>query len=372
MTQQEHINPASEVKAKAALPPSDHDEISLKELILKIQEWYRYLLSKWKIILMAGIIGGALGLTYAILKKPVYTAETTFVLEDGDSGGGGLGQYAGLASMVGLDLGGGGGGIFQGDNILELYKSRRMIQQTLLSRDTFEGKSEQLIERYIEFNQLRKGWKEKANLANLNFNGPPDQFSRTQDSVMGKIVDDINKNYLQVSKPDKKLSIIAVKVQAKDELFAKAFTDQIVKTVNDFYVHTKTKKSAQNLFILQHQADSIKNVLNTSIAGVASAVDANPNSNPAFQTLRVPSQRKQLDVQANGAAYQEILKNLEIAKISLRKDQPLIQVIDEPVFPLPMDKFGKAKGLILGGIIVGFLMMLFLIITHIFKQITAE
>ena len=37
------------------------DEISLKELILKIKDWYRFLLTKWLVIVAAGIIGGAIG-----------------------------------------------------------------------------------------------------------------------------------------------------------------------------------------------------------------------------------------------------------------------------------------------------------------------
>lgn len=347
-----------------------NDEISLKELILKLKEWYSYLLSKWKTILIAGIIGGALGLTYAYLKKPVYTAETTFVLEEGESGGG-LGQYAGIASMVGLDLGGGGGGIFKGDNILELYKSRRMIQQTLLSRDTFNGKTELLINRYIDFNHLREKWTKNLKTVKLEFTKDITNYSRTQDSVMGKIVEDYNKNFLEVTKPDKKLSIISVKFSSKDELFAKAFTINIVKTVNDFYVKTKTKKSAQNLAVLQHQTDSIKMVLNTGIASVATANDANPNTNSAFQSLRVPSQKKQLDVQANAAAYQEILKNLEIAKVTFRKDQPLIQVIDQPVLPLKLDRIGKLISAIIGSIIsiliVGIFLISKLYVTNAFK-----
>jgi hypothetical protein len=345
------------------------DEISLKDLILKIKEWFKYLLSKWITILIAGIIGGALGLTYAILKKPVYTAETTFVLEEGESGGG-LGQYAGLASMVGIDLGGGGGGIFKGDNILQLYKSRKMIQETLLAKDSFNGKQQLLIERYIEFNKLRDAWKDKPYLKDIQFNNLKD-FTRTQDSVIGKLVESINKEILNVAKPDKKLSIIAVTVKSEDELFAKAFANNIVNKVNSFYISTKTKKSLENLSILQIQADSVRRVLNASIGGVAAAVDANPNLNPAFQTLRVGSQRKQVDVQASGAIYQEIVKNLEMAKISFRNDKPLIQVIDEPVFPLKIEKVGKVKGIVLGGIILGFLTVLFLVGKKIISQVTA-
>lgn len=342
------------------------DEISLKELILKLKEWYHFLFSKWKIILIAGILGGILGLTYAYFQKPIYTAETTFVLEEGESGAGALGGFSGLASIAGIDLGGGGGGIFQGDNILQLYKSRRMIQETLLSADTFNNKSQLLIDRYIDFNKLREDWEKKPKLKHVSFLGGPGSFSRLQDSIVTEIVTDINKNYLLVAKPDKKLSIISVKVIAKDEEFAKAFADRIVKNVNDFYVNTKTKKSSENLSVLQFQADSIKRALNNSISGVATAVDANPNSNPAFQTLRVPSQKKQLDVQVNAKAYEEIVKNLEIAKISYRNDKPLIQVIDEPVFPLKVARLSKLIYLIVGGFTFGFLVILYLTVKKIF------
>jgi hypothetical protein len=327
-----------------------NDEISLKELIPKLKEWWKFLLSKWVIILIAGILGGALGLSFSIIKKPIYTAQTTFVLEEGD-GAGVVGQYAGLASMVGLDFGaGGGGGIFKGDNILELYKSRRMIQETLLSQDTFNGKQQSLIERYIEFNELRDKWKDKLNLKNIQFNNPRN-FKRTQDSIIGQLVENINKEILEVIKPDKKLSIISVKVKSNDELFSKSFAENIVIKVNNFYIKTKTKKSLENLFILQNQADSVREVLNSSIGGVAAAIDANPNLNSAFQTLRVASQRKQVDVQASGAVYQEVVKNLEIAKISFRNDKPLIQVIDKPVLPLKKNEISIYIGT-LGGLLI--------------------
>ncbi len=348
------------------IPNSETEEISLKELILKIKEWYQYLATKWLTILIAGILGGILGFTYAFFKKPVYTAETTFVLEEGESGGG-LGAYAGIASMVGIDLGGGGGGIFKGDNILELYKSRRMIQETLLSVDTFDNKAQLLIERYIEFNKLLESWKDNPLLADIKFNNATATFTRTQDSIITSVVEDINKNYLNVGKEDKKLSIISVKVKSKDELFAKAFADNIVAKVNQFYVDTKTKKSSESIAILQKQADSVRRVLNASIGGVATAIDANPNSNPAFQRLRVGSQRKQIDVEASSAIYAEIVKNLELSKIARRKEAPLIQVIDEPNLPLKVVKKGKVLHFIIGLIISFFLTLLYLIIEKILK-----
>jgi uncharacterized protein involved in exopolysaccharide biosynthesis len=81
-----------------------NDEISLKELIEKGKEWYTYLFSQWKIIVIAGVIGAALGLTYSFVKKPIYTASLSFALEDEKSGG--LGGALGFASSFGIDLGG--------------------------------------------------------------------------------------------------------------------------------------------------------------------------------------------------------------------------------------------------------------------------
>ncbi|SDF87027.1 hypothetical protein [Mucilaginibacter gossypii] len=338
------------------------DEISITDFVKKIRSVSSYLKSKWLIILITSIAGGGLGLAYAILKKTVYTASSTFVLDDGNKSGG-LNQYASLASMAGIDIGGGSaGGIFQNDNILELYRSRLMIEKTLLSEATFNGKKQQLIERYIDFNHLRDVWKQEDNNGDISFTGSSDNFSRKQDSIISKLVEVLNKQSLTVSKPDKKLSIIRVDVTNKDELFAKEFNLKLVANVNDFYKTTRTKKSNQNIQTLQFQADSVKRVLNNSINGVASAIDASPNANPSLQILRAPSQRKQIDVQASTAIYGEIVKNLELSKMSLRQETPLIQLIDSPILPLEKTKLNKLVGFFVGMLLASLSIVLILLL----------
>lgn len=333
-----------------SMPSSTQNkEISLLELVLKIREWFFYLFNKWVIILLLGVIGGTLGFLYAWSKKPIYTATTSFVMEDSRNSS--LGQYAGLAALAGVNVGGSGGGLFMGDNLLELYKSRTMLQKTLLSYGLFDGKQDLLINRYIKINKLREGWDKKANLKGISFQIPFKNYTRLHDSIMTAIISDINKTSLTVNKPDKKLGIINVDVKSKDEQFAKCFNDRVVATVNQFYIETKTKKQNTNILILQHQADSVKKMLNVAIGGTASSLDANPNANPALQILRVPSQRKQIDVQANSAIYAEIVKNLELAKLSSRQDAPLIQIVDSPIYPLGVEKLGKKKTVIISSIL---------------------
>lgn len=344
------------------------DEISLKEFILKIREWWRYLLSKWFMIVVFGILGGLLGFTYAYLKKPVYTATTTFVLEEGGSSGGGLGNLAGLASMAGVDLGSGGGGIFQGDNILELYKSRTMIEKTLLTEVEFNGKKILLVERYIDFNHLRGNLELKKIQFTRNLQSESNE--RLRDSILGTIVSDINKNYLSVLKPDKKLSVINAEVRAKDEFFAKVFNEEIVKNVNDFYVQTKTKKSIDNVIILQQKTDSVRAVMNGAIYSAAAISDATPNLNPTRQLQRIaPIQRSQFSAETNKAILSAFMQNLEMSKIALRKETPLIQVIDEPIYPLPLERAGKIKYLFFGGVSFTFITIIVLLIKRIFNNL---
>jgi len=351
--------------------PEKTNEVSFRELIHSIRDLLRYLLGKWIVILLFVIAGGVLGLIFSVRSKVNYLANCTFVLEEESGSGGGIGQLAGLASMVGLDLGGGGGGVFQGENLLELYRSRMMITKTLLSTYTIDGKPMLLVDRYIQFNQFKTtSWEENPRLHNINFiPGKDGKFSRVQDSLLTEFATEIDKKYLVVIKPDKKLNIIKVQLTAPDEQFAKGFNDLIVKNVNDFYVQTKTKKSTVNLAIIQHQADSVRRMLNGAISGVARSTEINPNPNASRVVLKVPSQLKQVDVQANTAILTELVKNLEISKVSLRKETPLIQVIDEPIYPLPAKRNGKSLSVIAGAFLFGLLGVLFLSIRRAIKSV---
>ncbi|WP_316790822.1 lipopolysaccharide biosynthesis protein [Pedobacter frigoris] len=350
----------------------DREEITLRELVSRIKIWWRYILSKWLIIFFSAFVGMLFGVAYAFLNKTIYVAETTFVLEDDQ--GKSVGSLAGLASIAGFDLGGGGGGIFQGDNILELYKSRTMIEKTLLTEVDLNGKRRTLIDHYISFNKLREDWDNTPDLNKINFNlsrsnSNNASLKRVQDSIIGSIVKDINKSNLTVAKPDKKLNIIKVEVKAYDEFFAKAFNQEIVKNVNDFYVQTKTKKSIQNVAILQRKADSVRNVMDGAIYRAVAVTDATPNLNPTRQIQRVaPAQRSQFSAETNKAILEELVKNLELAKISLLKETPLIQVIDEPILPLFKSKLSIVKSAIFSAVLFLFMCILILVLIKIVED----
>lgn len=348
----------------------ENEEISLKELIGKMKEWKDYLLSKWKVISFVVVSGSILGLTYSFTKKPTYTATLSFALED-EKAGGGLGGALGLASSMGLDLGGSAGGMFAGSNLAELFKSRSMVEKTLLSPVLFNGKRISLAEMYIQNTNWRKGWIEDSKLSKIEFlpDANRENFTRTQDSILGVMFQRISTTSLTVAQKDKKISIIDIDVSSGNELFAKYFCENLARRVGEFYVETKSKKARINMNILERQVDSIRRELNGAITGVAIANDNTFNLNPALNVRRAPSARRQVDVQANTAILSELVRQVELAKVTLRKETPLIQVIDRPIMPLKKERFGKGKGIVLGGFLAGFFCVIFLILKKILKSL---
>ena len=255
----------------------DNDEISLKELILKIKEWYQFLLTQWKLIILMGVIGGVIGFTYAYFQKPTYKATLTFAMEEEKSGGGGgLSGALGLASSLGIDLGSSAGGAFAGSNLIQLMKSRKLVEKTLLSPITVNGKTKSLADYYLEFNEVKKGWDEKPLLKGVNFpiDADREKFTLQQDSILKGISTGLVKTDVIVSQKDKKISILSIEVNSTNEKFAKTFCETLAFETSEYYVEIKSKKARMNVEILQKQTDSIRAELNSAITGVATAAEA--------------------------------------------------------------------------------------------------
>lgn len=341
-------------------PQIEQDEISLKELIQKIKEWTQYLKTQWKLILGIAFLGGIIGFAYASFQKPTYQATTTFVLEEDK--GGGMSGALGLASSFGFELGG-GGGLFSSSNIIELMKSRLVVEKTLLNPVQIDGKEISLADYYIQINELKEAWAKKPALANISFPVHADRtrFSLQQDSILQTISAGLTKSNFTIAQKDKKVSIISLTVKTKNELFSKLFCEELLKETSDFYIETKSKKARLNVDVLQHQADSIRAELNSAITGVAAASDNVYNLNPAFNVKKTPSTRRQVDVQANTAILTQLVAQLELSKVSLRKETPLIQILDYPI--LPLAKTQKSPILFFAiGMFVSFTIVIFFII----------
>lgn len=354
---------------------ANNDEISLKELLQKAKEWWQYLLTKWILILIFGLGGAVIGLVTSLLTPPKYTAKLSFALVEKSAGGGGL---ADLASSFGLSsmLGGGSSGAFSGDNLLEIMQSPHTIQQTLLSPVVYQGKKQNLVEVYIQFNELRKGWEKNENNKELQTLSFPigqkrESFTRTQDSVLNGIYDNIIKsNALTIARKDKKLSFVNVNFTSKDEVFSKLFEEKLMEVTYGFYKETKTAQSRANVNMMQAKADSIRRLYESSL--YRSAGYSQVNINQALAYAAVPKQKQENNAQLYATVYTEVLKNLETLKLDMARETPIVQIIDTPRFPLEKERLGKAKAMATGGILGGFLIVFYLLGAMFLKKALKE
>ncbi len=335
----------------------NHDEkVTLRELIERMWKLVAYLVGRWKIVAICVVLGALAGLLYTF-RRPVYTAETTFALEEMNSGS----QISGLASTVGLNVGaltGQEDNLFKGENILELYKSKKMLIEALLKEVEYDGKKERLIYSFARELEWDEKWSGKSYLKDISFDLPREQFTRSHDSILLEVVEKLHDKFLSVTKPSRRLNVISVKVSFKDPIFAKSFNQQLVKVVNEFYYTSKTRKSAQTLATIQFQADSMKAALNTSMVELATTLEASPNLNTLYRKKTVPIQEHQIDMQISLAAYAEIVKNLELSRLNHLEKQPLIQIIDQPLEYLENNRWNWYKGLVIGAFAAGSMSLL--------------
>ncbi|MCB9017862.1 MAG: lipopolysaccharide biosynthesis protein [Prevotellaceae bacterium] len=330
--------------------------ISFKEIWAVVCEYVAYLWSKKIIVIICGVSFGILGLVYSLVRKVDYTSTYIFSIEGGS--GGGASSFSSLSSLFGL--GGGSMGAFSGDNLVELMKTRAMVEKTLL-REVPDMEEKMNFMEYcllVDSARVKCGEEEKkpdvVTICDVTFPLGQERksFTRAQDSILMATAFELTKN-ISVAKNDKKLSFVTFSFVHGNEEFSKKFADAFVDEVSSFYVDTKTALSRKNIASFQKQADSIRREYDMALSSRAYYADENVNA--ARQVVGVQIQKKQTDIQILGTAYAEMIKNIEVLKLDLAKESPLIQIIQEPVLPLENNKMRKLKGLVGGGFLGGFL-----------------
>jgi hypothetical protein len=329
---------------------ADKKTIVLGDVIESIKRFFSYLRSQFVLIALCGIVGLVLPLIYRALQKPAYAASTTFILEEKSATGGGL---AGIASQVGLDLGslGSGSSLFTGDNILDIIKSRVIIEKVLLT--PVSGNSgKTLADLYLEFS----GMGEKLP-APVSFASPSVTHTVYQDSVLYVMYDQIAKKNVSVDRLNKKGSIFKIITVSQNQVFSKNFAERLLKETTTYYVNVKTSTAAANVKRLQARGDSLLRVLNAKSYNAASFQILDPNV--AFKSMSVPAEVSSRDKSIVFSIYAEVTKNLEMSRIALVSQTPVIQLLDVPKYPL-MDDRKSYLFLGLVGFIAGIFAAIFL------------
>ena len=300
---------------------------SVGEIISTIKFFLRYLRKKWWLLILSILLGSAFGIAYYNRQEPKYEAVATFILEDKSSGNGN--GLAGLASQFGLNITAlsGGGSIFSGDNIVNILKSKKVIQQVLLSPGELKD-DVSLADLYLQFSGLKKSWQSRPALTNISFQGKTQSLSPIQDSVLNLIYENIIKSLLSVDRVSKQGTIIKVQVTARDRTFARLMTERLIAEAGKMYLDIRIGTAADNIRQLQRRSDSLLVLVNSKSYSVAAGQPLDVN--PGIRTAVVPVEIANRDKTVLTTLYAEVVKNLEASKLLLSQQTPVIQVLDRP------------------------------------------
>lgn len=310
------------------------------EIVTGIRLFVRELFKKWWLFSLFALLGLAVGLAYHKWQKATFEAECIFILEEKQ---GGLGGLSSLAGQFGFDVSGlmGGGSIFAGDNVLEILKSRRIVEQVLLSKaDSGDAKNNQkLIDLFLAFSGWKQKWQNNKFLSGIHFenaglSGQP--LSLLHDSVVHLSYKQILKRHLGVERVTRKGSIMKVVVTAEDPVFAKLMSERIVRSTLEMYVQYKTNNAGANVASLERKADSLLRLLNRKTYQAAGSVVV--DANPGLRSAVVPAELNTRDKVVLQTLYGEVTKNLEISRLALSQQTPIIQLLDVPAYPLENKK----------------------------------
>ena len=304
-------------------------EVSFKETILLIKEWATYISTKWKILLIAAVIGGVIGLFYSWKQKVTYTATTIYILEDNGASNSQNGSLA-LANQFGFGSGMSSGGLFAGANLTELMKSKLIFYEVLLSPVIVDGKLVSIADYYLQINNDQKKVQFKPGTDRKN-------LSREQILKLREIYSDLSsekKLLFEGNSKSKKTSFSQVTVTSNNEEFAKVFCETIVNITSKAYQDSKVKKTTNNIQLIQKQIDSVRSTYSNTLIDQASATDNIFNLNPSLKSKGTIPTQKQVDVQSNSSVLNSLISSLENARTMLRNETPLFQVIESPELPL--------------------------------------
>jgi hypothetical protein len=281
---------------------------------------------RWKTWLFCSVLGALIGAGYGYMHPQKFKATLLIAVEDDDSNG-----WQNLLQQFGIDVGGNNpGGIFKGESLVRLFTTRNQIERTLLQNVSFaDGAEDILANRLFQQSPLAK----KPSLQGVNFHHKRSDFSPLEDSTLMLLYHYMVDEVIAVDKPERKLSLIQLTAVHQDKYLAEAITNELITQCSVYYVELLTKKARLNLDVLRRESDSVRYIMNEHLVNSAASTDLNINPNRA--SLRIDQNRSLVELQISVSLYGEIIKNLKLAEIGLRKQTPIIQIVDVPQFPLP-------------------------------------
>lgn len=344
----------------------EYQEITLKDILLKLIEYAGVIWSKKVWVLFSIIIAVALSLKIERDQGTTYSGELTFSLnEEGSSPLGGIGSVLGS-----LGLGASSGGTYNPQKIVELSKSRLINHKVMMDSVIVNNVNDRLIHHLLT--TYATSWQESIEkpdsikFIDNDFESMDRTQRKTIQFVHKKIIGSNQEAGLIKVIPDIGTGIIRIEGRTVDEELTQNLIGELYRHVSMYYINKVTANPQQVVKNLTEKSDSVKSLLQSVEYQLANLKDRSLGT--TLNRDRLKEEQLSRRVQMLSVIYGEILKNLGVAEFSLGNITPVFVVIDKPFLPL-----NKSSPKYLKSLITGMLAGLFIAITIIsFVKLTQD
>jgi capsular polysaccharide biosynthesis protein len=323
--------------------PAESDEIDLKDLFIKI--W-----TQRKLILVVTAIAIVIGLLVAFLSPVEYSASCTVVPQQTEKSGGNL---AGIASMMGVNLGSGMSGETLSPTVYpNIVKSAPYCSDIMQTKITTKKSSVPitLYEYYTEDEYRDKNLFSIIAKYTIGLPGTILSAITSNDSEdLGQAIysDTITGKVISLSEDERKVyeiisNNIQLELNSKDGYIVLGYsfgepeavaqiTQNLYTTLDKYVRNYKAQKAEDNLNFVQSSYEEARADFLRKQSELAAFQDANRDLSTA--SARATLRRLNSEYDIAFTVYNELAKQLEQAKLAVKQSIPVLTVIDPVVVP---------------------------------------
>lgn len=344
------------------------EENNIKYILIQLLIIVPFLKKEWKKIAVGVLLGLVLGIAieYKRSKERTAISKITFLLEN-DNGGGG-GGLADIASSLGLGGATSGSSMFSGENFQELLKTKIIYRKALLTKVKYGNREDYFGNIFLRHCQLQDN--EWSHL-------PPQFFTyQFKNSDLNALTPEdknlLNTIYLYlkdntiVTQNNSKSSFQTLSVQTRNDTLSYVWSKLFLKTVTDYYIETKTKKSKELLIVMQNRVDSLQSALYYTQGKLANYNDQNQQI--IFQRARIIAERLQMTSSQLQGLYFEASRSLDNLRFSLVKEAPLLTIIEDTELPILLGDYSYGAVTLISVIISFFLSCFSIYLYNLYKE----
>ena len=286
---------------------NSNDEIDLIDLLKKLY-------NSRKLIVYITIIFSIMGIAFALLLPVKYNSTTIFITQNQEKGSSSL---SGVASLVGINL---GSSSFGGEipatmypQIVQSVKFKRLLLQEIV-----DEKNNITLENFIAKHYSIEEIKEQ-NTSDLGMTLNEEQYFNILTEILN----------VSVNQKDGFISISSEMPNAEYSAKVAKFSRELLQSI---IIENKIETARQNLIFSEAQLIEKKKEFDDIYSKLAFFSDSNLNSVNSF----VLNEKNKLEseFQIISTVVTEISKNVEQAKLQLKKDTPVFSTIKEAVIPI--------------------------------------